>query len=68
MKLFNDGVTMQFLQPQRFHQDIRIICSELEARVGCLVGCNAYITRKNSQGLAPHHDDVELFICQTQGN
>ena len=21
-----------------------------------------------TQGLAPHHDDVELWICQTQGS
>jgi len=27
----------------------------------------ADITPAKTQGLAPHHDDVEIFICQTQG-
>eukprot|EP00983_Pelagomonas_calceolata_P002088 70798-Pelagomonas_calceolata.AAC.2 len=28
---------------------------------------HADITPPKTQGLAPHHDDVEIFICQTQG-
>lgn len=31
------------------------------------MGSNAYITPAGTQGLAPHHDDVELWVCQTQG-
>jgi len=58
---------MQFLQPQRLSCDLRDICAALESQIECLVGCNAYLTPKNTQGLAPHHDDVELLICQTQG-
>jgi hypothetical protein len=30
----------------------------LEEKFGALVGANVYITPSNSQGLAPHHDDV----------
>ncbi|GFH08325.1 JmjC domain-containing protein [Haematococcus lacustris] len=37
------------------------------AQLGCLVGCNAYLTPPGTQGLAPHHDDVELWVCQTEG-
>jgi lysine-specific demethylase/histidyl-hydroxylase NO66 len=32
------------------------------------VGCTAYLTPPDSQGIAPHHDDVEVFILQTQGS
>lgn len=39
----------------------------MERQLGCLVGANAYLTPKGSQGLAPHHDDVELWVVQTAG-
>ena len=32
------------------------------------MGCTAYLTPPDSQGIAPHHDDVEVFILQTQGS
>ncbi|GLC34207.1 hypothetical protein PLESTB_001610800 [Pleodorina starrii] len=62
------GATLQLHQPQRFINGLWRLVAALETQVGCLVGCNAYITPKNGQGLAPHHDDVELFVCQTQGS
>lgn len=65
--LFKKGVTLQFIQPQRFDTNLQALCAALESRLGCLVGCNAYLTPKGTQGLAPHHDEVELFVCQTQG-
>eukprot|EP01052_Picozoa_sp_SAG31_P011886 SAG31_NODE_684_length_12833_cov_8.046411_4_plen_429_part_00 len=34
---------------------------------GCLVGVNAYMTPADSQGLAPHHDDIEAFVLQIEG-
>jgi len=34
----------------------------MEDKFGCLVGANAYLTPPNSQGLAPHWDDVEVWI------
>lgn len=66
--LFDSGCTLQVVQPQRFLEDLREICVRLESSMNCLVGCNAYLTPANTQGLAPHHDDVELFVCQTQGS
>ena len=60
-------ICLQVLQPQRFNDSVWRLVSALERKLGCLVGCNAYITPPNTQGLAPHHDDVELWICQTQG-
>ena len=37
----------------------------LERLFGCLVGANVYITPPESQGLAPHYDDVE--VCYEGG-
>ena len=59
--------TLQLHQPQRFVNACWRLLAALESQLGCLVGCNAYVTPPGGQGLAPHHDDVELFVCQTQG-
>mmetsp|Transcript_19114 Transcript_19114/g.53280 ORF Transcript_19114/g.53280 Transcript_19114/m.53280 type:complete len:526 (+) Transcript_19114:205-1782(+) len=66
-EMYRDGITFQLHQPQRFDDDLMVLMADLEAELGCLVGCNAYLTPKGSQGLAPHHDDVEIFVCQTHG-
>jgi hypothetical protein len=65
--LFADGCTLQIHQPQRFSDALWRLCAALEAAMGCLVGCNAYVTPGGTQGLAPHHDDVEIFVCQAEG-
>lgn len=36
------------------------IQEKLESFFGALVGSNVYITPQESQGLPPHHDDVEV--------
>ncbi len=33
----------------------------------CIVGANVYLTPKNSQGFAPHYDDIEAFVLQVEG-
>lgn len=33
----------------------------------CLVGANIYLTPRNSQGFAPHYDDIEAFVLQIEG-
>ncbi|KAA6418069.1 MAG: bifunctional lysine-specific demethylase and histidyl-hydroxylase NO66-like [Trebouxia sp. A1-2] len=66
--LYRDGCTLQVHQPQRFQKDLAGVCSGLEQRLGCLVGINAYLTPPGTQGLAPHHDDVDIFVCQTEGS
>lgn len=65
--LDSQGYTLQVHQPQRFDQRLQHLCFALEQELGCPVGTNAYITPPGTQGLAPHFDDVELFICQTEG-
>ncbi|MEW5298291.1 MAG: hypothetical protein WDW36_001432 [Sanguina aurantia] len=66
--LFAERCTFQVIQPQRYHDPLWRLLAALERQVGCLMGCNAYLTPKGTQGLAPHHDDVEIFVCQTQGS
>ncbi|XP_061859187.1 ribosomal oxygenase 2 isoform X2 [Colius striatus] len=59
--------TIQFLQPQRFKEELWKIQEKLECYFGSLVGSNVYITPQGSQGLPPHYDDVEVFILQLEG-
>ncbi|XP_063812347.1 ribosomal oxygenase 2 isoform X2 [Pseudophryne corroboree] len=59
--------TIQFHQPQRFNDKLWHIMEKLECYFGTLVGCNVYITPSESQGLPAHHDDVEVFILQVEG-
>ena len=62
-----DGWTLQIHQPQRFVENLWRICASMESELGCLVGCNAYVTPPGAQGLAPHYDDVSIFCCQVHG-
>ena len=66
--ILNKGYTIQFFQPQRYSDFLWDLQSHLETLFGALVGSSAYLTPKNTQGLAPHHDDVEVFILQTEGS
>lgn len=68
MNLYNMGATLQVHQPQRFSDTLWKLCAALESQMGSLVGCNAYITPSGAQGLAPHWDDVSLFVLQTAGS
>lgn len=59
--------TFQFHQPQRYSDALWNVIEKLESHFGSLVGANVYITPKDAQGLAPHCDDVEIFILQLEG-
>jgi len=52
------GCTLQVIQPQRWEDKTWRIVASLEAQLGCLVGVNAYLTPRGTQGLAPHTDEV----------
>ncbi|WIA29285.1 hypothetical protein OEZ86_011790 [Tetradesmus obliquus] len=64
----DEGCTLQLHQPQRFFDPCWRLLAAMERQLGCLVGSNAYLTPAGSQGLAPHHDDVELWVVQTHGS
>jgi hypothetical protein len=61
------GATVQFFQPQRYSDPLWQIQSSLEDFFGDLCGASSYLTPPKAQGLAPHWDDVEVFILQTEG-
>jgi lysine-specific demethylase/histidyl-hydroxylase NO66 len=68
LKAFKDGYTAQFYQPQRFSDGLYSVNAGFEYIFGSLAGASAYLTPPRSQGLAPHYDDVEVFIFQTEGS
>lgn len=41
--------------------------SKLQEYFHCMVGSNVYLTPPNSQGFAPHYDDIEAFVLQLEG-
>ena len=65
---FKDKFTVQFYQPQRFGDELHRINAMLENLFGSLAGASAYLTPANTQGLAPHWDDVDVFVLQTEGS
>jgi len=67
-ELFASGHTAQVFATQKKSSQVRELCEALEAELLSLVGATAYLTPPKSQGIAPHHDDVEVIILQTQGS
>lgn len=65
--LRKDGATLQVHQPQRFVDSLWALAAGMEAELGSLCGANAYLTPAGSQGLAPHYDDVEVFVLHAHG-
>ncbi|KAF4669353.1 hypothetical protein FOZ61_004387 [Perkinsus olseni] len=65
---FEEGVSCQFMQPQRFSKPCHALMERLENYFGTLWGANSYLTPANSVGFAPHYDDVEVFMLQTEGS
>ncbi|ELR18649.1 cupin superfamily subfamily protein [Acanthamoeba castellanii str. Neff] len=66
-KFWREGSTFQFFQPQQHSEVLHRMIAGLEQYFGALVGANIYMTPPNAQGLAPHYDDVEVFILQLEG-
>lgn len=67
-QLFASGHTAQVFATQKKCVQVQRLCQTLECELMSLVGATAYLTPPHSQGIAPHHDDVEVFILQTQGS
>ena len=61
------GISVQFQQPQRFSDPLWLLMSELEKKFGALFGANCYLTPNKNSGLAPHFDDVEVWMLQLEG-
>lgn len=67
-QLFASGHTAQVFATQKKCKEVRQLCHDLESELQSLIGATGYLTPPGSQGIAPHHDDVEVFILQTQGS
>ena len=67
-RLMNENkATLQFYHPQRYIDDLWNIVEKMETYFGSLVGSTVYITPADSQGLAPHCEDIESFVLQLEG-
>lgn len=64
---YDDGCSLRILNPQTFHQPIYKMNAKLQELFHCMVGTNVYLTPPNSQGFAPHYDDIEAFVLQIEG-
>jgi len=67
-ELYESGSTIQFHHPHHFIAELANKLSELEDFFGSNVGSNLYITPPKCQGLAPHYDTVDVFVCQVEGS
>lgn len=64
---YDSGCSMRILNPQTFVPAVYKMNSKLQEFFHCMVGTNVYLTPKNSQGFAPHYDDIEAFVLQVEG-
>ncbi|KAH8308569.1 hypothetical protein KR018_006342, partial [Drosophila ironensis] len=64
---YGDGCSIRILNPSAYLSGLRQVCSMMQEYFHCLVGANVYLTPPNSQGFAPHYDDIEAFVLQVEG-
>uniref|UniRef100_A0A1B6GDQ5 Bifunctional lysine-specific demethylase and histidyl-hydroxylase n=1 Tax=Cuerna arida TaxID=1464854 RepID=A0A1B6GDQ5_9HEMI len=64
---YSNGCSVRLLNPQAFLPKIHALNATLQEYFGCFVGANVYLTPPNSQGFAPHYDDIEAFVLQIEG-
>ncbi|XP_031783916.1 ribosomal oxygenase 1 isoform X2 [Nasonia vitripennis] len=64
---YANGCSVRLLNPQTFIPKLHTLNAILQEFFGCFVGSNSYLTPPNSQGFAPHYDDIEAFILQIEG-
>jgi hypothetical protein len=61
-RLFAQGFTAQWFAPQHVDFKLAHLIRCLEGAFLSLVGCSAYLTPSNAQGLAPHHVSAPLSL------
>nr|CAD7452629.1 unnamed protein product [Timema tahoe] len=64
---YSTGCSVRLLNPQTYIPKLRALNATLQEYFGCFVGANSYLTPPESQGFAPHYDDIEAFILQIEG-
>lgn len=64
---YGQGCSVRLLNPHTYLPELFKLNTTLQEYFHCLVGANAYLTPPNSQGFAPHYDDIEAFVLQIEG-
>lgn len=64
---YSNGCSIRLLNPQTFLPQIHNLTATLQEYFQCMTGTNVYLTPPNSQGFAPHFDDIEAFVLQIEG-
>uniref|UniRef100_A0A8C5G2P9 Bifunctional lysine-specific demethylase and histidyl-hydroxylase n=1 Tax=Gouania willdenowi TaxID=441366 RepID=A0A8C5G2P9_GOUWI len=64
---YESGCSLRMLNPQAFSSTVWNVLSILQERFGSMAGANVYLTPAQTQGFAPHYDDIEAFIVQLEG-
>lgn len=62
-----NGCSIRLLNPQTYISRLHLLNATLQEFFHSFVGANAYLTPPDSQGFAPHYDDIEAFILQAEG-
>lgn len=65
--LYQAGCSLRLLCPQAFSPTVWQFLAVLQEQFGSMAGSNVYLTPPNSQGFAPHYDDIEAFVLQLEG-
>lgn len=64
---YENKCSIRLLNPQTYCKNLHTVNAMMQEYFGCFVGANAYLTPPDSQGFAPHFDDIEAFILQIEG-
>lgn len=64
---YAQGCSIRLLNPQTFLPVVHSMNATLQEYFQCMTGANVYLTPANSQGFAPHYDDIEAFVLQLEG-
>ncbi|XP_058449848.1 bifunctional lysine-specific demethylase and histidyl-hydroxylase NO66 isoform X2 [Malaya genurostris] len=64
---YEEGCSIRMLNPQTYLRGIYSLNVKLQEFFHCMTGANFYLTPPNSQGFAPHYDDIEAFVLQVEG-
>lgn len=64
---FSNGCSLRMLNPQTFHYPVWQVLAAMQDYMGSFCGANIYLTPAETQGFAPHWDDIEAFIIQLEG-
>ncbi|XP_053695560.1 bifunctional lysine-specific demethylase and histidyl-hydroxylase NO66 [Sabethes cyaneus] len=64
---YEEGCSIRMLNPQTYLSGVYEMNVALQEFFHCMTGANFYLTPPNSQGFAPHYDDIEAFVLQVEG-